>query len=283
MGSFGEIFGKSWGEYKNGFWTFLPILLIFSIIPGALIGLASIYYQNFYLGDVSMLILFILLFVGVLLLELLATISIIYYSLYNKKRMSVRESLIGGKKYFWRYLGLILLMTLVIIGIMLIFVVSSGLFIIPVIGILLGILVMLFAICWMFYLLIKWAFGSYLLVGENKGIVESLKESSKIVKGRWWNVFGYLLLLGLIIAGISILFTLPTWIINSQITAPYSDVLVRNDITVLPLNVQISTTMLNNLGDGIGGIIIGPLSILFAKNLFLSLRKKKVAKKKVKK
>ncbi len=48
--------------------------------------------------------------------------------------------------------------------------------------------------------MIFWIFASYIFIGENKGILESLKISHQIVKGKWWKVFGWTLLFVLILS-----------------------------------------------------------------------------------
>ena len=90
--------------------------------------------------------------------------SFIYNALYRKKEMSVGETLAGGKRYFWRFFWFSLVYGIFSFGLFL-------LFIIP------GIIFMVF-----------WLFSSYVLIGENKRILESLKESHNIVKGKWWRV-----------------------------------------------------------------------------------------------
>lgn len=45
---------------------------------------------------------------------------------------------------------------------------------------------------------IYWLFVIYIVVFHDKAFIEALKHSREIVKGRWWKVFGYSLVLGLI-------------------------------------------------------------------------------------
>ena len=47
--------------------------------------------------------------------------------------------------------------------------------------------------------MIYWIFGSYVFLDEDKGILYSLKKSRQLVKGNWWKMFGYLILIMIIL------------------------------------------------------------------------------------
>ena len=63
-----------------------------------------------------------------------------------------------------------------------------------------------------------WTFSTYALVSDDLGVTESMGRSKNLVKGRWWNVFGYNLLFGLIILGVlllmGVIFFLPRLLFN---------------------------------------------------------------------
>lgn len=66
------------------------------------------------------------------------------------------------------------------------------------------------------YLLVRLQFFAYLLVEhENMGVLESLKKSMKMTKGKFWSLFGFGLvfiginLLGLIALGVGLFITIP--------------------------------------------------------------------------
>ena len=54
-----------------------------------------------------------------------------------------------------------------------------------------------------------WAFALYALVVDNTGVAQAMRQSRKIVSGRWWRVFGYLLLLFLIVFAVELMVLLP--------------------------------------------------------------------------
>jgi hypothetical protein len=255
---FGELFGKSWQEYKSNFKVFLIIFLLLSVIPSVIYFVASIPLNLKFLNltesglsemfslmlQLKYVIPSIILGILMFLLGLLMSASFVYNSLYRKKEMSVRETLMGGKKYFWKY-----------------FLFSIVYFIF------LGLLFLLFVIPGIIFL-IFWMFASYILIGENKGILESLKISHDIVRGKWWRVFGYALLFMLIAIAISIGFSIVGGIINVIIGLPF---LIKG--ATQSGFVYIITEFVRTIANLGAGVITTPLAILFFKNFYLDLKK----------
>ncbi len=101
------------------------------------------------------------------------------------KYVSAKESFASSAQYFWSYLGLSLLATLIICA-------WSILLIIP--GIIVGV----------FYLLFNYTFFF-----ENLRGMKALRRSWELVKGYWWSVFGRLLYIGLIAAVINFFLVMP--------------------------------------------------------------------------
>ena len=87
---------------------------------------------------------------------------------------------------------------------------------------------------------------------KRKTVIESLKISFNIVKGNWWKIFGYTILLFLAFS----IFGLIIVILVNYVSNNY-------------LNL-----ILNNLVNFIYTIISVPFSILFYKNIYLELRNK---------
>ena len=174
--------------------------------------------------------------------------------------MSIKETLAGGKKYFWRFFGFYIVYIILIIFL-------SLLFIIP--GIIFG---------------VYWIFASYVFIGENKGIFESLKTSRSIIKGNWWKVFGWILLFGLIAIGISLIFYIVAGAINSAIGLPSLIKIISQGITQDDIVAQISpftliiTSFITNIFDSLASLILYPLIILFFKNFYLDMKKAKLKK-----
>ncbi len=99
----------------------------------------------------------------------------------NNPAMGVKEAYKAAMKFFWSYIGLSILMSLIIL-------IGFLLLIIP--GIILSV--------W-------FAFASYVLVLENAGVVDSLRRSREYVRGRWWGVFGRLILMSLVAFAVSVI------------------------------------------------------------------------------
>lgn len=225
---FGDLFSSSMDEYKKNFKLFLIFVLIFSVVPSLLLFLVNPEYSNnqFNLTSLShsnyfVFSLFLLISV---LLGFLLNASLIYFALNNKK-LSFSETLKGGLSYFWKYTGLTIVLFFFLI--------------------LLFILLIIPGIIFMIY----WQFAFYVLIAERAGILKSLKRSKELVKGRWWKVLGYFILIYLIFIGIS-------WVIS------------------LP-NTMIQSSVLGFIINSIYNIIYIPFMILFFKNFYLDLKSDK--------
>lgn len=81
----------------------------------------------------------------------------------NKNVLSLLSE---SRKYFWRYIGASILVSLIILG---------GLILLIIPGI-------MFAVMYMF--------AAPIVLYENKSVIASLKQSKKLVHGHWWVTFG---------------------------------------------------------------------------------------------
>src|SRR5690606_9946303 len=93
---------------------------------------------------------------------------------------------------FWSYIGLSIIMSVIIL-------IGFLLLIIP--GIILSV--------W-------FAFASYILILDNAGIVDSLRRSRESVRGRWWGVFGRLILVSVVAILITVVTAIAFSVIPSQ-------------------------------------------------------------------
>lgn len=59
------------------------------------------------------------------------------------------------------------------------------------------------------YFAVIFAFTAFFIVLENKSISSGMSASTDLVKGQWWNFFGYLFMLQLIVGGLSYVFSIP--------------------------------------------------------------------------
>jgi hypothetical protein len=238
---FKKIFKKSWGEYtKNIKEIFLIVLLL--IIPLGIVnylfdGLSTIYKENLLILTIFLITIFLY-----FAFQTLFASSIIYFSLFEKRIINYKKTIKGGLKYFGKYLG---------------FVIVGGIFIL-----LLSLLLIIPGIIFGIY----WCLAPYILFKENKGIIESLKKSKKLIEGKWWNIFGYSILLGLmlmIIVGIAL----------------GIHTLTSNGLFVGKSNIPAISFVIYALIEGITwglySLTTIPVLVLFFKNVYLELKGKK--------
>ena len=247
MGGFGDLFSKSWKEYKSSFGLFFKIFLLLSLIPSIILLVLTTFYilvgnpniiGNLNAALISSIPLFISLLV-VLFLSIVMYISFIYVAVHKEAypRMTLGHVLKGSFSYFWSYIGLALLMFILLVPL-------YALFIIP--GIIFS---------------VYWSLSIFVLMRENTSIWQSMKRSKLIIKGRWWRVFGYSILIGLIMFLISAVFSTPKQIFTFINLFTFSSGL-GNPILIILLGIIALFS----------GLITTPLSMLFFKNFYLNLR-----------
>lgn len=262
---FGELFSISWKEYKQNIKYFVIMIFLCLFIPAIISYLLSIPFSSsiyalaedasfaeamqVYFSNAPMFVLGILVGILSFLLSVYLSCCLISSVLEKKTKISLKESLILGKKNFFRYFWYYIVFMLFLIGLFI-------LFIIP--GIIFGVF---------------WVFSAYILIKEKKGIIESLKESKKLVNGRWWNTLGNVLLLIIIFIGISALISIIFGIVSAIIVPSYF-VALFSGVSVPPTGIAWHVVQLLSLaGDFVMNIITIPLGILFLKNLYLDRKK----------
>jgi hypothetical protein len=148
-----------------------------------------------FIAENPVFLLFMLLFVPVVAIGVSYLGSVTYLaakSVQTGNEVRVMQLLRNAKNYLWKYLVLMFLLQLVfmLVGVpTLIFVIvgallgdlATGLFVF------LGIL---YAIGALSFVAIKTMFAIYVLFHEDKGAVDSIKESFELTKGYFWNLFG---------------------------------------------------------------------------------------------
>jgi len=261
--TFSSLFQKSVDDYKSNFKPILKLVLIFS---GIILLVSMLFQVISYISNETVfqiasnpdlieqyntgLITFplyysisnVILSLISFFLTLFVSASLISVSV-KKSKFSYKDLFEMGKSKYWKYFGLsivtgifILLLTLLLI--------------IP--GIIFG---------------VYWAFVAYVFFDKDKKIMDSLKESRKIVKGRWWKTFGYILLFGLISLLIMIVASvveLPTYLIMM------ANIFSSTDISLAVLIISSVTSMIYQF---LVALVISPLFILFLKNFYLEMKK----------
>jgi hypothetical protein len=203
----------------------------------------------------------------ILIIYVLFSVTAVYYSLHMEK--GVNDILRGGRKYFWKYLGYMVVVWFVMTVIILTSVIltvflyrTSNLYKnAPVLIGALIVLIWILAIALLAKLFISWIFAHYILVGENKGVIQSLRASYHMVKGRWWKTLGRSLLFILILLAVAILLSMLENAIG----------LLGKTTTLIYM--QIITLFIGEIISMISLLIILPLGVLFFKNLYLDYKK----------
>jgi hypothetical protein len=246
---FGDIFLQSWKEFKENWKSILIIFLILSAIPSLIltyffipINLSMQETGNVSLLNTTYAVIYGLLFFASVILSFWLSIAVLYIGFNSKKRVRAGEALRNSLNYFWKYLGLVIVLFFALFGLFLLLIVP--------------------AIIFYFY----WSFAIVVLVAENRGIIESMKRSKKVVKGSWWRVFFYSILLFLVFIAISIIISIPASVINFASAGLQGE----NAFTIY----------VNQVFSLAGNFITMPLGLFFLKNFYFSLVKEKGLEKK---
>lgn len=272
---FGEIFSKSWKEYGANKKEILKLMLIFYAIPFLIVQLiiffwlysAGVYNKiaEFFSGsltsgnitieaitafnkEVSRLTFWAnttstILSILISLILLIAVAGLITMSL-KKEKYTKKEIVSAGKDNYWKLFAFFVVNAVFLIGLFILLIIPGIIF------------------------MVYWMFGAFVLVDEKRGIKESLKRSHELVKGKWWKTFGYILLLTLVVVLVYVVFMIPSFItqgvmISDLINGHYS------------MGLNFLNIWLSFVFQLIASMIIVPLEILFFKNFYLELKKRK--------
>lgn len=255
---FGKLLSHSWAEYKSNFNLIFKIFFILYIIPSLAVSLFVLYclsgvnerlsaiittegisataaveaIKEIFLSEAPALTIFAVLILISVVLGFIMSLTLINFSFslsLRKKQSKLKttsQAIKSGSKYLGRYALLVIAVSLALVGLYLLFIIPGIIF------------------------TIYWLFAAYILIGENKGVIESIKRSKAIVRGRWWRVLGYYLLLILVFTGISLIFSIP----GSILKAIFQSTVVYNIFSLASYTITI------------------PLGILFLKNFYLDLK-----------
>lgn len=253
---FWKIFGQSWNEYRVSFKEIFKFVFVFVGIMSLLLSAWSYYW---YVTNSSVKLLVDnpnLLFQGQafpaayitgtfligifsLLLQFFVYAGF-YGTVVKKEKLNYNNLVKNAKVNFWKFVlfAIVISIFLILLGI---------LFIVP--AIIFGVF---------------WVFAVYILFDEKVKIIESLKRSFNLVKGKWWKTFGYIVLFILISIGIII--------IAGLVLSPFNMV-----IGLIPSTgsvVYAFKVLVNYVGNLVSPIVIMPLAIIFFRNFYLGMKKK---------
>ena len=255
---FGEIFDKSWKEYKINFKEFFKFVLVFTGIPALLFLIVQIVWM--FLDSSLMEVLRnpmliynglalpvgFLIFTGIsglisVLLYIFVGAGVVKASL-EKRKFKFKNLVDLGKKFFGKYLAFCIVFGIFIMLLFMLLIIPGVIF------------------------LVYWGFAIYIFFSEKVGIMGSLKKSRKIVKGNWWRVFGYGLLLIILVALVSAVFDFP-----SQLVVSFFGALAGESYPVWTIIFSGFWQVLSE----IVSMLLGVFMILFFKNFYLDLKGKK--------
>ncbi len=258
---FTEIFKKSWKDYKENFKAIFTFMFFFNLLPLIIIyGIQWIW--AFFDKDVLIIILNpalqsrglihnIPFFISNIILGIISLfISFFVYAGFTsaplkKAKFKFKDLTSEGSSFYLKYLGFTVVMMIFLLGLFILLIIPGIIF------------------------LIYWIFGIYVYYEEKNGIRKSLRGSRELVKGRWWRIFGYFILIILILSLIQLLGGL-----ISLPTTTYILTLNLNGVAA-PVSVSIINNLLYILSTFLVQLINLPLFFLFFKNLYIELKKEK--------
>jgi hypothetical protein len=229
---FGNILDSSYKDYKKHFPLFMKVSFVLYFLPtiiSAIFYLTNPSLQNV-LGRVLIKIV-----PGLFSLLLIFTIIKILLVKREKKELELGEALRRGSEHFGEGILLSIIMGLALFGLYLLFLIPGIIF------------------------SIYWNFAYYALITDNVGITKALEHSKKVVQGRWWTVFGYIFLLGLITGVISFAVFIALMIIMGIFSMIIGNLL---------LGTIISTIII-----GLLEMLLLPFTLTFMEKFYLDLKK----------
>jgi len=257
---FGEIVKEGWKDYKANFWANSKIILAFYILPMILSSLIiySIFGNNIQailggtaaLADtIKFLEIGLIVFAAGFLLNIFGQVAIISSSV-KKKKYEFSEAIKGAKRFYFRYLGMIIIIVAALLFLAIVSVIIAILLLaLGDKGIIVGAIIALIALAALVVFAVYLTFSTFVLADENIGIFKAFRGSYNLVRCKWPKVFGYLILIGLIMVVISIIIGVPRLISSSVIVS--------------------------SIMEFISPFIVIPFGILLLKNFYLEIKKRK--------
>ena len=175
--SFTKLLNESIKSFREHFNLIIKVSIFLYFIPNVIIELIQIYYYNIFKTGIKHFLIDIPAGIasGITYFLLIFTIIKIIALKKKKKEITFSEAIKFASEHFLP--GLILLIKI-----------SFFLFFLYMLFIIPGIIFSIF-----------WVFSFYALINDNVDVKEAMGHSKKVVKGRWFKVFWYVFLPGLII------------------------------------------------------------------------------------
>lgn len=215
--SIGEAFSFSWKKFKETWQILVPASIIILIIS-TIISPGPMEEASTFNGILEFVWFIAQLFIGM-------GWAYIGIRIVRNEKISWRN-FIDPAKYFWKYLGTIILFIIPIFALVLVIGLFFGLFavisgsIANLAGIgVVGIIVFIATFIAIIWYVVPFMFYQYIVIDQNKGPMKTLKESFRMTKGTRWKLLGFIFILcvfnvlGVIPAMIGLIITIPMSII----------------------------------------------------------------------
>ena len=112
------------------------------------------------------------------------------------------------------------------------------------------------------YLGVSWTFAAPALLLESAGVAQALGRSRELVKGRWWRVFGILVLIAIVQSMISAIFTFPGTILGA------GTIMTGGSADAIPADARV----VSQIGSTIGQMFSYPIAACAYILLYYDLR-----------
>jgi len=236
--NFKEILKQALREYSQNFDSIFKLMLVLNLIPLTIFALV----QNLPDWNTTLLLVKFSLLIPIFLILILAGIYLLGTLIktpLTKKSYKFKDFFSFSIREYFYFAGFFFVFYLFIFGLFLLLVIPAIIF------------------------FIYWIFSAYIFFREKAGILKSLKASRMLVKGKWWRVFGYSFLLGVLFIPIYVVMA-PSFL---------SDILYQS---LDPNNISFGTSILRALLSVIVGftysLIAYPIISLFYKHFYLVLK-----------
>jgi hypothetical protein len=268
--SVGEIIDKSWHYYKKHFgelmsvsgWIMLAAVVnvvALALYPSASIILSEREYTAFETAGVILVIISNFIVTPIICIWITATLVRLIDAVISGRSTTLKNVMKEGKRYFWSYVVASILFGLAICAAMLflvpglLFTVAGAiwpkLIAVSMIGSMLMIIGLVASTVCVIIYCVRLFFYTYTLIVDNHKGVASLKESSKLVKGNFWEVLVRLvipkILFFVICAAILFVFVTIADVITAGVAGLNVDLQVRLNTIVTSVLVLVQAALIN--------------------------------------
>jgi len=231
---------SAFNEYKKHFWLFIQVALVLYFIPTVILDSMFYVMTDLYSENLGTFMIDFLNSILSWLLQLLLTFTIIKILLIKRKReMSFSEALTAGTTHFGEGMAVSLIALFSLFGLFLLLIIPG----------------LIFAVYWAFIL--------YALITDNTTVTGAFAHSKKVVKGRWWTVFGYILFQAILIFALLFIIILPFATIGY--------------IVGTVLNNQLIATLITNIPAILATMFITPFTLTFMEKFYLDLKRTQIS------